>query len=142
MWLVACVVGDLDFSTDGGQAFSQEGRNELIRVQAGLDYYVASLNKTPVSYDSDLDEAYSSNTVCSDSYLDEAYSSDTVCSDLINYHEEYHEDTNMIMELHTPWDNSPWDPGKSAPHYYVKTSAWGQAEFQEGRNVGGSCTPL
>ena len=33
-------------------------------------------------------------------------------------------------EVHTPWD-----PGKSALRHLPKTSAWGQAEFQEGRNV-------
>jgi hypothetical protein len=108
--LVAWVVEDPEFSTGCGQALSQDGRYVLTRVQLSIGY-TAFLNQTPVDHDS---------------YLDGAHSLDTFCSDLI----KYHSDTNTTRQVHVPWD-----PGKTSFLYSLKNSAWGQAEFQEGRNV-------
>ena len=44
--------------------------------------------------------------------------------------EEYRRNCNTLKEVHTAWD-----PGKLARRYPSKSSAWGQAEFQGGRDV-------
>ena len=81
------------------------------QVHVGHGYYIAFGNQIFVGYDY---------------FLDQVYYFDKVSSDLV-YHRE---DPNKMKEVSTPWD-----PGKSALHYPSKTSAWGQADFQEGRNV-------
>uniref|UniRef100_A0A8R7QFJ5 Uncharacterized protein n=1 Tax=Triticum urartu TaxID=4572 RepID=A0A8R7QFJ5_TRIUA len=63
----------------------------------------------------------------SDYYLNHAHSFELVQIHL-NYgydHDNYHGDHNMIKNL-----QAPWDPGE-----LLMTTAWGQAAFQEGRDV-------
>ena len=57
------------------------------------DYYIAYIDKIPISNDFYLDEAYYSHQVYN----------------LINYHEDYIGGSNKMKEVH-----APWDPGKSA----------------------------
>ena len=121
IWLVAWTMSSLTFSMVCGQAHFH-GERDAIRAafsdqvySSHDDYHIDLINQIPVNY------GY---------YLEQAHYSGIVSTDLICHHKSSRGASRNIKTI-----QMTWNPGKVNLSVPTEASAWGQDEFQGGRDV-------